>query len=65
MENHQGRRNWLRKEVVEVKEGSLELRSEEDNGNMPRGMGKGKALAFSQEGEHAGSPVLRVLRVGV
>ena len=58
-----GRRNRSRKQVTNAKEGLLELRRKKCKVNVP-GV-TGKAQVCSQEGEHAGYPVLRVLRISI
>lgn len=73
MVNHRGRRsnperNGLRKHVLEIKKGPLELRSEKAIGKVP-GVGerrgterKGMGCASSWKGVRIGSSFLRILR---
>ena len=52
-----GRRNGLRKQVTEAKEGFLELRRGKGKGNMPGGKkrGRGRAVACSRRESTLGS----------
>ena len=59
-----GRRNGLRKQVTEAKEGFLELRRGKGKGNMPGGKkrGRGRAVACSRRACPLGSLSLGLLR---